>query len=454
VAFSDFVASPGVARTARAGDQHTWAVLLAADLVALAVTAATTSTPIAAAIAAVSWLVWLTAGLYSRRFTLSLLDDVPVLTLGVACGLAVTALPGWGTSAGDVRAAVVLLAGTLVTRLLGYTLIRHQRLERRDGFPAVVLGTGPVAATLVDRVLGHPETGLRLVGTLDQHPPGRDDTGSLPVPHLGTLADLERVVREHVVRDLIVCDPTLSSTELVDLVRTCSRLPVQTHVVPPLLQSHRRLTPGDQVWGVPLERLRGRTLHGLAWRVKRLLDITVAGVALVLLAPVLVAVSLAVRYELGPGVIFRQERVGLAGRRFELLKFRSMPHPSPGYERPWSLLEEDLLGPVGRFIRAYSLDEVPQLFNVLVGDMSLVGPRPERPLFVERFSDEVAGYAHRHRVPVGITGLAAVEGLRGDTSMRDRAYFDNWYIEHWSLWLDVKVMIRTVLSVVRGTGGQ
>ncbi len=454
MAFSDFVALPVVVPTSRSRDHDTWGVLLTADLVALALAAATTSMRTAAAIGAVAWLVWLAAGLYSRRFTLSLLDDVPVLTLGVACGLVVTALPGWGTSSGDVRAAVALLTGTLAFRLLGYAVVRRQRLERRDGYPAVVLGSGPVAATLVDRVLGHPETGLRLVGTLDQRPPGAGGAGGLPVPYLGTMADLERVVSEHLVRDLIVCDPTLSSTELVELVRTCSRLPVQTHVVPPLLQSHRRLTAGDQVWGVPLERLRGRTLHGLAWRVKRLVDVAVAGVALVLLSPVLVAVSLAVRYELGPGVIFRQERVGLAGQRFELLKFRSMPHPTPGYERPWSLLEQDLLGPVGRFIRAYSLDEVPQLFNVLVGDMSLVGPRPERPVFVERFTDEVAGYAHRHRVPVGITGLAAVEGLRGDTSMRDRAYFDNWYIEHWSLWLDAKVLIRTVLAVVRGTGGQ
>jgi exopolysaccharide biosynthesis polyprenyl glycosylphosphotransferase len=451
VAFSDLVASPGVVTTGRSRDLDTWGVLLAADLVALAVAAATTSAPTAAAIAGVAWLVWLSAGLYSRRFTLSLLDDVPVLGMGVACGLAVVALPGWGTSSGDIWAAVALLVGTLASRLLGYALIRRQRLERRHGYPAVVLGSGPVAATLVDRVLAHPETGLRLVGTVDQVPPG---SGGLPVPYLGAMGDLERIVSEHLVQDLVVCDPTLSSTELVELVRTCSRLPVQTHVVPPLLQTHRRLTAGDQVWGVPLERLRGRTLHGLAWRAKRLLDVAVAGVALVLLSPVLAAVAIAVRHELGPGVIFRQERVGLGGRRFELLKFRSMPHATPGHERPWSVLEYDLLGPVGRFIRAYSLDEVPQLFNVLVGDMSLVGPRPERPVYVERFSDEVAGYAHRHRVPVGVTGLAAVEGLRGDTSVRDRAYFDNWYIEHWSLWLDVKVLIRTVLAVLRGTGGQ
>jgi exopolysaccharide biosynthesis polyprenyl glycosylphosphotransferase len=450
VAFSDLVSSPDLVTTGRSRDHDTWGVLLAADLVALAVTAATTDVPTAAAVGAVAWLVWLTAGLYSRRFTLSLLDDVPVLTLGVACGAAATALLGWGTSTGDLRAAAVLLAGTLVTRALGYALVRRQRLERRDGYAAVVLGSGPVAATLVDRVVTHPETGLRLVGVLDQHPPA----SSSMVPYLGTTADLERVVSEHLVRDLIVCDAALTSTELVELLRTCGRLPLQIHVVPPLLRTHRGLTASDQVWGVPLERLRGSTLNGLARRAKRLLDVTVSGVALVLLSPVLVAVSLAVRYELGPGVIFRQERVGLGGRRFELLKFRSMPHPGPGHERPWSVLEEDLLGPVGRFIRTYSLDEVPQLFNVLVGDMSLVGPRPERPVFVERFSTEVSGYGHRHRVPVGLTGLAAVEGLRGDTSLRDRAYFDNWYIENWSLWLDVKVLIRTVLAVVRGTGGQ
>lgn len=444
------VTSPDLVATG-SRDHDTWGVLLVADLVALCVAATTTDARTSAAIGAVALLVWLAAGLHSRRFTMSLLDDVPVLSAGVACGTAMTALTGWGTSTGDVRTAAVLLTGTLIARSLGYAVIRRRRLERPDGYAAVVLGSGPVAATLVDRILAHPETGLRLVGILDQRPAA---SGHPCQPYLGTAADLERVVSEHRVRDLIVCDATLSSTELVELLRTCGRLPLQIHVVPPLLRTHRRLTAGDQVWGVPLEPVRRRTLHGAARRVKRLLDVAVSGTALVLLLPVLVAVSLAVRYELGPGVIFRQERVGLGGRRFELLKFRSMPHPSPGHERPWSVLEDDLLGPVGRFIRTYSLDEVPQLFNVLAGDMSLVGPRPERPLFVERFSVEVTGYRHRHRVPVGITGLAAVEGLRGDTSVRDRAYFDNWYIENWSLWLDVKVLIRTVLAVVRGTGGQ
>jgi exopolysaccharide biosynthesis polyprenyl glycosylphosphotransferase len=456
VAFTDLVSSSGlVPSTSRSRAPETWGVLVVADLVAFAVAAATTSAPVAAVVCATAALVWLTLGLYARRFTLSLLDDVPALALGAVSGTAVTVMLGRATSTESLQAAAVVLAVALGARSLGYALIRRQRLERHEGFPAVILGSGPVAATLVDRVLAHPETGLRLVGMLDRLPP--DTAQARPaaaVPFLGTTEDLERVVSEHLVRDVIVCDAALSSTELVEVLRTSSRLPVQVHVVPSVLQTHRLLPTTDQVWGVPLERLRRSTLHGVARWGKRTMDVAVAGVALVLLAPVLAAVALAVRRELGPGVIFRQQRVGLGGRHFELLKFRSMPHPTPGRERPWSVRHEVPLGPVGRFIRTYSLDEVPQLFNVLVGDMSLVGPRPERPVFVEQFSHEVSGYAHRHRVPVGVTGLAAVQGLRGDTSVRDRAYFDNWYIEHWSLWLDVKVLIRTVLAVVRGTGAR
>jgi exopolysaccharide biosynthesis polyprenyl glycosylphosphotransferase len=444
VAFSDLVSSSGlVGATSRPCPHDTWSVLLVADLMAFAVAAATTSTRTAAAVSAAAGLVWLVLGLYSRRFTLSLLDDLPALALGVVSGTALPAFLGWGTSTEVLRAASALLAVTLATRSAAYSVIRRQRLERREGFPAVVLGSGPVATTLVERVLAHPETGLRLVGTLDQDPAGPSTgTGtaqmlSSGLPLLGTAADLERVVSEHLVRDVIVCDASLTSTELVEVLRTCSRLPLQIHVVPPFLQTRRMFAASDQVWGVPLERLRSSTLNGAARRVKRLMDVIVAGVALLLLAPVLAAAALAVRCELGPGVIFRQQRVGLGGRHFQLLKLRSMPHPDVGIERPWSIRDAVPLGPVGSFIRAYSLDELPQLYNVLVGDMSLVGPRPERPVFVEQFSNEVSGYAHRHRVPVGVTGLAAVEGLRGDTSVRDRAYFDNWYIEIWSLWLDV-----------------
>ena len=151
-------------------------------------------------------------------------------------------------------------------------------------------------------------------------------------------------------------------------------------------------------------------------------------------------------------MIFKQPRVGLDGEAFTVRKFRSMKDLPAGVVSPWNVVEEERYGRVGRFIRKYSLDEIPQLFNVVKGDMSLVGPRPERPQYVQQFSNEFRRYSDRHRVPVGLTGLAAVEGLRGDTSIEERAYWDNLYIENWSLSLDLKILVRTALAVVRGTG--
>jgi lipopolysaccharide/colanic/teichoic acid biosynthesis glycosyltransferase len=163
--------------------------------------------------------------------------------------------------------------------------------------------------------------------------------------------------------------------------------------------------------------------------------------------------ALAVRVEGGPGVIFRQPRVGRDGVVFQCLKLRSMrPANETDSATTWSVANDNRVGPVGRFLRRTSLDELPQLWNILRGDMTLVGPRPERPHFVDRFSAEYDRYAHRHRVQAGLTGLAQVSGLRGDTSIADRARFDNYYIEHWSLWLDMKIIVRTFSEVLFARG--
>jgi exopolysaccharide biosynthesis polyprenyl glycosylphosphotransferase len=208
------------------------------------------------------------------------------------------------------------------------------------------------------------------------------------------------------------------------------------------------------VWGIPLIRVRRAPFRTQGWKLKRALDVLTSGVALLLLAPVLSACALGVRLEGGPGVIFRQSRVGLDGRPFQVLKFRSLKPLDEGESQTqWNIAQDHRLGPFGRFLRRTSLDELPQLWNILRGDMSLVGPRPERPHFVNQFSTHVPRYMARHRVPSGLTGWAQVHGLRGDTSIEDRARFDNYYIENWSPWLDVKILLRTVSQVVRGQGG-
>ena len=165
------------------------------------------------------------------------------------------------------------------------------------------------------------------------------------------------------------------------------------------------------------------------------------------------AVALGVRLEGGPGIIFRQVRVGLDGRPFTMLKFRSLrPADDLESQTMWNVSQDHRMGPVGKIIRATSLDELPQLVNVIRGDMSVVGPRPERPHFVKEFTSRIPRYTGRHRVPAGLTGLAAVHGLRGDTSIDDRTMLDNYYIENWSLWLDVKVLLQTVSSAVSHPG--
>lgn len=423
--------------------------LVGADVVSLGTLVALTMSLKVGLAAAAAMLVWQIRGLYSRRFALSVLDDLPSIALGAVTALIVLAVPPWPGPAANAATTLGLFCVAVIGRAVSYRVILRLRSSGRIRYPAVVLGAGETALSLVRRIQDHPETGLRPVGFLDQSP----ITDDLPAPLLGEVEDIIRVVCRDDISDVIVAYGGVSSADLVEVLRRCDRLAVEIHVVPRLFEMHGLGVGTDQIWGVPLTRVRRRTVGGLSWRLKRVLDVLLSGVSLLLLSPVLVAVALAVRAELGPGVLFRQLRIGLDGHAFTVRKFRSMKHLPAGADSPWSVSGDDRLGKVGRFIRRYSLDELPQLFDVFVGNMSLVGPRPERPEYVERFCEEVPRYWTRHRVPAGLTGLAAVHGLRGDTSIADRAYFDNLYIENWSLWLDLKIMARTVLAVARGTGG-
>jgi exopolysaccharide biosynthesis polyprenyl glycosylphosphotransferase len=267
------------------------------------------------------------------------------------------------------------------------------------------------------------------------------------------VTDLPALIAEHGVHHVFVAFSRTRDDDLVDLVRRCCRLDCEIFVVPRLFESGGGGPAAvDHLWGVRLVRLDRAAHLGYAWRLKRLLDIAVAAVLLVLSSPLMLAIALAVRRELGPPVLFRQERVGLDGRPFQMLKFRTL---RPRADRParWSVVEPDQMGPVGRLLRRSSLDELPQLWNVLRGQMSLVGPRPEQPHYATQFSRRYPGYEDRLRVPAGITGLAQVHGLRGATCMEDRVCFDNFYIEHWSLWRDVKILVHTAMSVIRMRGG-
>jgi lipopolysaccharide/colanic/teichoic acid biosynthesis glycosyltransferase len=206
--------------------------------------------------------------------------------------------------------------------------------------------------------------------------------------------------------------------------------------------------------GDPLVRLRRAAFRQSSRVLKRAFDVVVATMGIVLTAPVMVVSAIAVRLAVSRHVLFRQPRVGVDGRPFTLLKFRTLPVTEDANSATrWSVAGDHGISRTGRLMRRLSLDELPQLFNVLRGDMSLVGPRPERPHFVDQFARSYPHYRSRHRMPSGLTGWAQVHGLRGDTSIDDRARFDNVYIDSWTLWRDVAILVRTAGQVIGARGG-
>jgi exopolysaccharide biosynthesis polyprenyl glycosylphosphotransferase len=240
---------------------------------------------------------------------------------------------------------------------------------------------------------------------------------------------------------------------LIDAVRTEACQKTDLLVVPRMHYFHTQTGLADHIGSIPVMRIRNPNLRGPSRLIKRLFDIAVVAAASIVLLPMLVLVACMVRIDGGPGVIFRQVRVGRDGKHFQLLKFRTMrPASEFDSETMWCVAADARVGPIGRILRCTSVDELPQLWNILRGDMTLVGPRPERPHFVEQFSMQFDRYAHRHRVQAGLTGFAQVSGLRGDTSIADRARYDNFYIENWSLWLDIKIVLRTFAEVLLRRG--
>ncbi|WP_030242092.1 sugar transferase [Streptomyces sp. NRRL S-350] len=409
-------------------------------------------------------LLNLAGGLYRARLTLSVLDELPALAARavVAAAFAVTlsgCLGGHWPDCGPVAPTrlTVLLGVQLLTAAVGRAVLYHlvRRIRRSRPSPTLVLGAGRLGRRVAAALGEHGEYGMRPVGLLDADPPPLADGTGLPV--LGGPEVLEREVRRHRIQHVIATAGAADEGETAVALREAARLGCQVWLVPALREYGSLTTAptsgGDHLWGFPCLRVGRPAMRRPGWAGKRALDITAATVGLLLLSPVLALCALAVRFDTGPGVLFRQQRTGLDGKVFTVLKFRTL-RPSNEHESAtrWNIAQDHRMGAVGRLMRKSSLDELPQLWNVLRGDMSLVGPRPERPYFVMRFGQAYPEYADRHRVPVGLTGLAQVNGLRGDTSIEDRARFDNRYIESWSLWQDVKILCRTAVLMLHPDG--
>ncbi len=385
-------------------------------------------------------------GLYRSKLSMSVLDDLPTLMLCWLVGVAaVMAFHHFYLAwLGGFR-MVLAAAGLLVLgRVINYSGVRMLRQRRLVQHRTLIVGTDSIAQELAERLSTSREYGLAPIGFVDSADTGSAVSGGV---------EFIQVLEQRNPQVLIVSRGAVSESELVELVRSCHRHRCEVFVIPRLQEIQHQTLDTEFVWGIPLMRLRRAAYRTGTWRLKRLMDITFGLAAVVVLAPVMLACAAAVRLEGGPGVIFRQERIGVDGRRFQLMKFRSMkPANQQESQHQWNISNDARVGRVGRILRKTSLDELPQLMNIVRGEMSIVGPRPERPHFVEEFGRLYTGYAARHRVPCGLTGWAQIHGLRGDTPIADRARFDNWYIENWSLWLDFKIILRTATSIFRSPG--
>jgi exopolysaccharide biosynthesis polyprenyl glycosylphosphotransferase len=395
-------------------------------------------------------LAFAVQGLYRIRPTRSRAEEL--LSVAIGSVVATVVLSGvllWvrpeAISYSRATLAIFMVAAMLLVTI-GRTLVRNvvERRHRagRDLDRVLIAGNGELARAVLERINAHrDQLGFRIVGYLRN-----GDAGELPnLECLGTIADAEDVVKKHAIDHVFVALPHASSEAMMALLDRLVRHIVSLHVVPDLLQFMVLRSRVEDLDGLPTINLSETPLEGWSRFVKRAFDLVVAATALVVLSPVMIGIAIAIWLEDRGPVFYRQVRMGLDGKPFDILKFRSM---RVGAENEtgavWAEKDDPRRTKVGRFLRAWSLDELPQLLNVLVGDMSVIGPRPERPEFVEQFRAEFPHYMLRHKVRAGMTGWAQVHGWRGNTSIRMRIEHDLYYIENWSLALDVKILFLTV----------
>lgn len=396
-----------------------------------------------------------------RRLQASLIDTFAYVA-GAVTSAAVVTVAADSILGGDRPVSMALRLWLLSLVYLGAARValglieRRARVAGRLASPTLVVGAGEVGSQVVRRLLERPEYGLRPVGFLDADPLSRDSRGETGAPVLGGPDDLADVAERTGARHVILAFSSDRDVRMVELVRSCDELGLEVSVVPRLYESINERSELNHIGGLPVLTLRPLDPKGWQFAIKYALGRSVALVGLVALAPLMLAIALMVRLSSPGPVLFRQRRVGRDGRAFDLYKFRTMivadgaeDFELPDGVAPGGVEAIDRRTRIGRWLRDTSLDELPQLLNVLRGEMSLVGPRPERPEFVRRFARKVHRYDDRHRVKSGITGWAQVSGLRGQTSIADRVEWDNHYIRNWSLWLDLRILALTVAEVLR-----
>ncbi|HEU5417211.1 MAG TPA: exopolysaccharide biosynthesis polyprenyl glycosylphosphotransferase [Streptosporangiaceae bacterium] len=439
---------PGQARPGWASMVVPVVALPAADLAGLAAAGGVTRPDaLTGLVYALVALIALSAGgLHRLRICLRVSDQAGRI-------LAATLLPGLLLlpllpAASAVRLALVSAGLVIAARLITCAVVRAAHRRGVLGEPTLIIGSGTFGAHLADQLREHAGLGLRVAGFLDAGRPRRD----LAEPWLGRPEDLSRVITARRIRRVLICFSDSRDEELVEVLRACRGLPCDVCVVPRLYEVGLAVPRAclDEIWGIPLIPLRrmGHTPASMSF--KRVFDVAVAAILLTVTLPLLAVLALVIRLQTGQPPLFRQRRVSGSGREVSVLKLRTITD-SPHSDTTWAV-DPRQCSRLGRLLRASHIDELPQLVNVLRGEMSLVGPRPERRYFAEQFGRQVPRYADRDRMRAGLTGWAQVHGLHGDTSIAERSRFDNQYIEYWSPWLDLMILLRTVGAALSGPG--
>lgn len=338
--------------------------------------------------------------------------------------------------------AVLLIVFRLMMRVT-LSRLRHRGLGTTR---ALVVGSGAGAEALIHRLEMFPEYGYELIGVIDDHLRLGEDYHRVPV--IGGRGDLAHMVMRHSVDEVFMALPPGDDRELLGLIDVIADTRAEIKILPGLLDIMASGVVADDIDGIPLVGVRRSRLVGANLVVKRVFDLVLSVLLLIPGIPLMAIIAIAIRLDSPGPAVYRQERVGKDGRAFTAYKFRSMMQDAEADTGPvFTSRADPRITKVGRFLRRTSFDEVPQVLNVLRGEMSLVGPRPERPHFVAQFEQEVAGYAQRHEVRPGITGWAQLNDLRQDTSIEQRTIYDTYYVDNWSLTFDLKILVTTFIRV-------
>lgn len=399
-------------------------------------------------------------GLYRSRRDRSRIDDALTIMLAVVVAtFVISALQAWFRptvpgSGGPVpfdysRAFMAIFVAldfvlVLASRVALRALLQRLRLKGYNLQRILVVGAGRLGTELAYKLRAHRELGLEVVGFLDDDP-AKAGRRFQDVPVLGTLDDVGRAIESHGIDHVYVALPLEAHREMMRVLQTVSKACVEVKLVPDVLQYATLKSSLEDLDGMPVINLSEVPLQGWSSLLKRAMDMGLAAAALIFLLPFLPLLALRIWWEDRGPIFYRQERMGLDGKSFMIWKFRSMRVNAESDTGPvWASEGDSRRTRVGAFMRQWSIDELPQLWNVLKGDMSIVGPRPERPTFVHEFKHKIPDYMLRHRVRSGITGWAQVHGWRGNTSIRKRIQYDIYYIQNWSFMLDFKIIWMTL----------